>query len=111
MSPWRSLQRSNWLIIASIAVCAALVGVLAYVVVDAQSARSDSVQRAEAQASQAIDSRAASSRRIDLLQAQIEALRARLERQATEAGQLREQIAALSEQVRQLGGRPVVPRP
>jgi hypothetical protein len=53
-------------------------------------------------------SRMAASRRIDLLNAQIEALQHEIAAGAEQRGDLAAKLAALAEQVRQLGGKPVV---
>lgn len=59
----------------------------------------------------ALDSRAAATRRIDMLQSEIYTLQARLRhtqvRDAQERGRLEDAIKALAAQIRQMGGQPV----
>ena len=92
----------------AVACASALVLLLAFVVIDGKVARDRALDVAVATAEQAQDARQAATRRIDLLLERIDAL----EHQGSENGaliaDLRRQVGALQEQVRQLGGRPVV---
>lgn len=104
MSPLRSLSRGNWLALCAVVLASALVGLVFFLVIDRAQARQDGVTQAKAQARQSIDTRQAASRRIDLLAGDVRALSA-------ENGQLASSVAALAEQVRQMGGRPVAALP
>lgn len=83
--------------------------VVAYVVLSQLNAR-----EALNTAKESLDARArtaaAATRRIDLLNDRIEDLSAEIEANGVVIGQLRGEIAALQEQIRQMGGDPVVVR-
>jgi type II secretory pathway pseudopilin PulG len=86
----------------------ALVLVLAFVVHDGAQARDQAFRSLERTTENALDARRAASRRIDLLSTRIGDLEARGEENGALIGELRQQVAALVEQVRQMGGKPVV---
>jgi type II secretory pathway pseudopilin PulG len=104
----RALTRTDWLKAIVVILASALVGLAFFMVLDGARARQDDVRRAQAQADQAIDSRQAATRRIDLLQAQLDGLEREIQTGQDERGRLATSVEALSEQVRQMGGRPVV---
>lgn len=104
MTALRALTRGNWLTIVTVVLASAIVGLLFFFAVDGMQARKDDVRRADAAAAQAIDTRQAATRRIDLLARQVGELQA-------ERGQLATSVAALAEQVRRLGGDPIVMSP
>lgn len=85
-----------------------LVLLLGYVVVDGKLARDRALDVAQATAEQALDARRAATRRIDLLLGRIDVLEQQGSANGALIADLRTQVAALQEQVRQLGGRPVV---
>jgi type II secretory pathway pseudopilin PulG len=92
----------------AVACASALVLLLAYVVVDGKLARDRALDVAVATAEQAQDAREAATRRIDLLLERIDALEQQGRDNGALIGDLRTQVAALQEQVRQLGGQPVI---
>ena len=79
----------------------ALVVLLAFVVFDASDARNRALDTA-------LDQRQAATRRIDMLLDEVANLRVDAEANGHRIGQLLDQVSVLQEQVRQLGGRPVV---
>jgi hypothetical protein len=97
---WLSNWRNGATLVASL-----LVALVAFVVIDASQARQDALDARNRTA-------ATATRRIDKLNDRIEALGTMLFEQADANGQrigeLTTQISALQEQVRQLGGKPVV---
>jgi hypothetical protein len=95
---------------------ATLVATLVLVVVllvvnDAIAGRSQAFDALERQQDQLAASRAAASRRIDLLQARIDDLVGQGQVDAQVLGQLVAEVEALRSQVRMLGGRPVIETP
>ena len=110
----RILRSGDWAVVVCVALAAVLVAIVGFVIFDSARARQDDVRRSENQAAQAIDSRAAASRRIDVMQQRIGDLTEQIAAGRYRQGELEEQVAVLAEQVRRLGGRPVVaatPRP
>lgn len=100
---WLSDWRNGATVLASV-----LVALVAYVTIDASIARNQAVDSKN-------QSTIAATRRIDKLNDRIRDLGEELVRAANKNGQrigeLTSQITALEEQVRQLGGRPVVVTP
>ena len=88
-----------------------LVSLLAFVVADAAQGRDQAFEALEQQTEQLRLARAAASRRIDLLTAQIHELETRGEANAELLGTLVAEVEALRAQVRQLGAEPVVAAP
>ena len=97
---WVSDWRNGAVVVAS-----AFVALVAFVTIDASVARNDALEARNRTA-------ASASRRIDLLNDRIEALGDQLAAAAFSNGErigaLAYQVAALQEQVRQLGGEPVI---
>lgn len=100
---WLANWRNGATVVASV-----LVALVGFVVIDASIARNGALDARNRTAS-------AATRRIDLLNERIEELGEDLVASANangvRIGELSAQIAALQEQVRQLGGEPVVVRP
>jgi TolA-binding protein len=90
----------DWRTGATFAVTA-LVVLLTFIVFDASAARDQALDTA-------LDQRQAATRRIDMLLAEVANLREDAEANGQRIGELLDQVAVLQEQVRQLGGRPVV---
>lgn len=110
MARWRPTGRELAMLLA-VVVAGMLVGVLAYVVVDAARARDQAVRHAEAQARIAIDARQAQTDRITALLADVAALEDQVAgHEATIAAQS-QAIADLSEQVRRAGEDPITGDP
>ena len=78
------------------------------IVVDAVRSRHDALSALRATASQAIDTRRAATRRIDLLTDRIGELESSTRDASGEIARLRAEVAALQEQLRGLGVAPVV---
>lgn len=85
-----------------------LVLLVAFVIFDAAASRDRALKAATATANAAEDQRAATSRRIDMLLGEIGRLREDAEANSVRIGELLDQVNVLQEQVRQLGGQPVV---
>lgn len=83
-----------------------MVVLLAFIVFDAARARDKALDAAIASDEESIVQRAATTRRIDLLLDEIEALRLEAFANGERIGGLTEQIGVLQEQVRRLGGVP-----
>lgn len=100
---WFADWRNGATVVASVGVA-----VVAFVLIDASMARNDALEARNRTA-------AAATRRIDILNDRIEELGADLVESAASnglrLGVLSEQVAALQEQVRQLGGEPVIVNP
>jgi hypothetical protein len=100
---WLSNWRNGATLVASL-----LVALVAFVVIDASQARQDALDARNRTA-------ATATRRIDKLNDRIEALGTMLFEQADANGQrigeLTAQVEALSQQVRDLGGTPIVVQP
>lgn len=100
---WFADWRNGATIAASIVAVIVLV-----IVVDAVRARHEALSALRVTAEQAVDARRAATRRIDLLSERI----VELERSTSDAGaevsRLRAEVAALQQQLRQLGAEPVV---
>lgn len=98
---WATDWRNGATLAASVAVA-----VIAFVLIDASQARNDALDARNRTA-------AAATRRIDLLNERIENLGEEMAEAAfsngARIGGLADQVAALQEQVRQLGGEPVIP--
>lgn len=88
-----------------------LVALLALVTIDGISGRRQAVDALRAQSRQALSAQQAASRRIDLLNGQIETLNAQAEENGQTIGELVGDMHALEQQVRDLGARPVVTVP
>ena len=94
----------DWaLVVLTMTILVVLAATLTAAVVDSISARRGTEHIL-------LDQRAASTRRIDLLQKRIEALQQQVTAQAIDVGLARQSITDLEAQVRQLGGQPVTTR-
>lgn len=101
---------TNWRNGATLAVTVIAVTVL-FVVVDSSRGRDRALDALERQTRQQSDDRAASTRRIDMLQARIDELVDRGEANNVLLGLLVGEVEALRSQVRSLGAEPVVGEP
>jgi len=114
MSPrwWWRPRRVDVLILLATVLIGALLGVAAYAVSQVAEARSDAVAQARQQAMAAADQQALLVGRLDELSARNSTLADQLRASHAEQGRLAAEVAALAEQVRQLGATPVAtPRP
>lgn len=111
----RTLRRANaavwrvvdWRYIASLAAAGLVAAIIASLITQAD-ARRDADDRAMQALQAQTESRQAASRRIDLLNGRITRLDELLVDAETDSAELRTAVAALTEQIRRMGGRPIV---
>lgn len=108
---WFADWRNGLMLVGTI-VAAALLSLLVVVVIDSINARKSALDALQSVNERAADTRRAATRRIDLQQARIEELEGWVQTSGQAIGELSTTVSALTEQVRQMGGEPVVsPRP
>lgn len=100
---WLFDYRNGLTMVASV-----LVGLLAIAFIDGIDTRTKALEALRAQETQQTSARKATIARIDSLEDEIGGLRGQLVAAGQRQGELLAGIAALSEQVRRLGGRPIV---
>lgn len=111
----RILRRANaavwrvvdWRYIASLAAAGLVAAIIASLITQAD-ARRESDSRATQALQAQTESRQAATRRIDLLNGRITRLDELLVDAETDSAELRTAVAALTEQIRRMGGRPIV---
>lgn len=99
---WRSISAFvlDWRNVATF-LASVLTGLLVFLVIDSSQARNAAQDAASQRA-------AAATRRIDKLNVEIRELQEQIAQGRDERGQLNAAVDALTEQVRQMGGRPVL---
>jgi peptidoglycan hydrolase CwlO-like protein len=107
----RQLKFTQWVIIFSCMMMAVFVGVVMYVVQNSVDERDQSFRTLQIQSQNMVDQRMAQTRRIDLLNEEIEKLSNQIANQAETIGEQQLQIKALAEQVRRLGATPITEAP
>lgn len=104
---WFADWRNGLMMVGTI-VAAALLSLLVVVVVDSINARKSALEALESVNERATDTRRAATRRIDQQQARINQLEGEVQAYGRTIGELGSTVTALTEQVRQMGGRPIV---
>lgn len=112
MSGARSFGRwlTNWRNPATL-VAAVFVTILAITVMDSISTRDRAFDAQQRTVQQALDARQAATRRIDALTGEINRLQQSAEENGQRIAELVAQVAALQEQIRRMGGQPIVVEP